>query len=536
MQEHDSHVGQVLDGRYRVERLLGKGGMGAVYEGKHVIVGKRVAIKTLHPEFAANEEVLKRFYREAQTAAAIGHKNIIDIMDVGVTPTSEPYIVMEYLEGEDLESMLKRTGPLSVEAACGILEPALLALGAAHEKGIVHRDLKPANIFLVRGKGAAPVVKLIDFGISKISGGAGNTRLTQTGLMLGTPAYMSPEQARGLGAVDHRTDIYAMGVISYQMLTGRLPFANESYNALLISVLTEEPPPLRAHRPELPADAEALVLKELSKDPALRSQTAIEMLEAFRQLAAFSERDSGMSLLGTQLERRVASGDLGSVIDPSGSSPASASRVLSQLAKATPGAWAGTAAKRGPNPALIAGIAAGVLVLGVAGFLVVRGVAGGATATTGPSSPAVPAAAPAALDEGVLVSVKGAPEGATVYFNGAPVPMNPFRVARAKTIFPLRVEAAGFEAFVTSVVPAGDLVVDVAMKPAAAPVADEAGIAPPSKSKSKKKKTHSEAAAPTPAAPTPAAGATEPSPQTPPKAEGSIKKGKKGTMVSSDFE
>jgi serine/threonine-protein kinase len=523
MAEHEDYSGRVLDGRYRVDRLLGRGGMGAVYEGRHAIVGKRVAIKMLHAEFAANEEVLKRFYREAQAAAAIGHKNIIDIMDVGVTPANEPYIVMEYLEGEDLDGMLARTGPLSLAAACGILEPTLNALFAAHGKGIVHRDLKPANIFLCCDPSGLPTVKLIDFGISKFSGTTGSTKLTQTGSLLGTPAYMSPEQARGDQAVDHRTDIYSMGVILYQMLTGALPFTGDNYNTLLIHVLTEAPRPPRELNPEIPADAEALVLKELEKDPAARSQTAIEMLEAFKGLAAYRERERGMSVLGTQLHGGVASGDLGGAVGGGGGS--SASRVLSQMAKATPGAWSGTAAKKGPRPALVGAlVAAALLALAAVVFFLLKGTDAPVVPVALPAAPvAAPAPAPAvpppaepALSPVVSIHVVGAPEGAEILFDGAAVPMNPFSVEPKAALVKLEVRAPGYAAFATMIAPSADREVVVSLEP------DEK----PGSKKSSKGSHAKKAEAGTATAPTPKSDA----------AGAKLKEGKRGTKFGDSFE
>jgi serine/threonine-protein kinase len=506
----DTYIGQVLDGRYRVERLLGEGGMGAVYEGRHALVGKRVALKLLHAEYATSEEVLKRFYREAQAAAAIGHKNIIDIFDVGVTPNNEPYIAMEYLEGEDLEGLLEREGKISLEAACGILEPALLALEAAHSKGIVHRDLKPANIFLVRGEGGSPVVKLIDFGISKVTG-TGSTKLTQTGTLLGTPAYMSPEQARGDADLDHRADIYAMGVILYRMLTGELPFKGEHYNELLINVLTGAPRPPRELEPSLPAEVEALVLRELSKNPASRSQSARELLGELQRLAAYRERESGLSLLGTRIGSGVAGGDLGEARGGKGSQ-SSASRVLSQMAR-TPGLWAGTKAKPKSRMLLGGGIAAGVVVAtGVAVYLALtpgdptltpalsRGERGNGNAAS------VDGLTPAAAD-GVRITIEGAPDGARIVFDGARIPENPFRVRRTSLYVPLRVEADGFEPYTTSVMPDADKNVVVELKPSVAalePTLD-----------------------PTPAAePVPAAK----------KAAKKLGEGRRGSLVSDDFD
>ena len=216
--EEKEYEGSVLNNKYRLIRLLGKGGMGAVYLGQHIIIGKSVAVKFLHAEFAAKKEVVKRFYREAQAAAAIGHDNIIDVLDVGISDTGEPYLVMEYLEGESLAALIQRKGVLDLSCACGIMEPVLQALFAAHSKGIVHRDLKPENIFLAHRPGGVPKIKLIDFGISKVTQAGSGEKLTQTGSVMGTPAYMSPEQARGSSDLDHRADIYSTGVILYEML------------------------------------------------------------------------------------------------------------------------------------------------------------------------------------------------------------------------------------------------------------------------------------------------------------------------------
>jgi serine/threonine-protein kinase len=537
MAGHDAHVGQVLDGRYRVERLLGEGGMGAVYEGRHVLVGKRVAIKMLHAEYATSEEVLKRFYREAQSAAAIGHKNIIDIFDVGVTPGNEPYIAMEYLEGEDLESLLEREGRVTVEAACGILEPALLALEAAHAKGIVHRDLKPANIFLLRGEGGAPVVKLIDFGISKVTG-TGSTKLTQTGSLLGTPAYMSPEQARGDADLDHRTDLYAMGVILYQMLTGQLPFRGAHYNELLINVLTTDPTPLRELESSIPAEVEALVLRELNKDPARRSADAKALLADLQRLAAYSERESGLSILGTRIQAGVASGDIGKTKGGSGVQ-SSASKVLSQMAR-TPGLWTGTAARPKSRGLLWGGLAAAALAIaGVAVFLALGPDPAEPALAPGPSPGAGEVLAPAAED-GVRITVQGAPENARIVYDGARIPENPFRVRRASLYVPLRVEADGFEPYVTSVVPDADRVVIAELKPAApaaepaAPQPETAEVAAQSTGSGGKKKPAAKSAEP---------AAAEPATVevTVPKKSGGggskkIEDGRKGTKFSEDFE
>ena len=434
-----------------------------MYFGNHNIIGKKVAVKFLHAEFANSEEVLKRFYREAQAAASIGHKNIIDVMDVGVSHDGEPYLVMEYLEGEDLDSMLERNGALDLATACGIIEQALLALGAAHEKGIIHRDLKPGNIFLVHQKDETPLVKLIDFGISKFTQATGQEKLTQTGSLLGTPSYMSPEQAMGSSEIDARADIYAMGVIFYQMLTNGLPFEGENYNELLVNVLTKEPRPPSEVYADFPIDAEPVVMKEISKDPADRSQSTAEFIASLKTLGAYSERQEGLTLLGTIIKANsFAGGDLGSKIS---GTEVSAIDVLAQIAqKGTPGSWVDTSnppPKSKKTMVTVLLVALAVIVIGAVGavFLVMSN--DEAPVTVAPAMP-VPEFVP--VKNGVEIHIKDLPEGAQIFFDKAPVPMNPFRVAREQTLKQIKVEAAGFEPFVTSVVPSEDQSLEVALK------------------------------------------------------------------------
>ncbi len=313
--ERDKHSGKVLDGRYELIRLIDEGGMGAVYLGRHVKLGRSTAVKFLHKELLGQTTVVKRFYREAQAASAIAHPNIIDVYDVGVADWGEPYIVMEYLEGENLDSLLKRKGPIDLPAALGVLEPALRALGAAHEKGIVHRDLKPENIFITRPPDSPPLVKLIDFGISKFVEGD-LSKLTRTGTLLGTPSFMSPEQARGKGEFDHRADLYSTGVILFLMLTGELPFTGESYNDLIITILTEPPKDPFLIAPNFPAAVDPVLQKLLSRDPADRYQSCQELIEALETLDGYEQRVEALTELTNDMpEDRFATGDLGSMIE-----------------------------------------------------------------------------------------------------------------------------------------------------------------------------------------------------------------------------
>ncbi len=473
------YSGQTLEGRYRISRLLGKGGMGSVYLGEHVVIHRPVAVKFLHTEFVGSKEVVKRFYREAQTAAAIRHKNIIDVLDVGVSDKGEPYLVMEYLEGESLFSMLERTGPVDLAAACGIMEPTLTALAVAHEKGIVHRDLKPDNIFLVPHEGAPPEIKLIDFGISKFTQSDNQTKLTRVGSLLGTPAYMSPEQARGELDVDHRTDLYAMGVIFYEMLTGELPFKGRNYNEILIKTSTEAPRPPREVYPEFPMEAEGVLMRSLSKEPDKRYQSTAEMLDALGSLKGFEQRQEMLTQFASGITKRsYAAGDLGDAVSDAGLDSDVAKEVLSEVVReATPGGWTRTTGspKGGKQRRNL-----GLVGLALASLVVVGGIVVFAlnmlstednpavvplTATPPVSSTAEDGSTVSSEDQGVLINVEGAPEGARIFYDNSEVPKNPFRVKKGQIVIPLRVEAKGYEPSRLSLIPSKDQVLEVALKP-----------------------------------------------------------------------
>ncbi len=279
------HVGRALVGRtiadrYRIVGLLGEGGMGAVYVADHLRIGRKVAIKRLHPELAADEKAVQRFQREARAAGATGHEHIVEILDLGYTEDGAPFLVMEYLRGLSLAQTLKKEERLPPARACRIVGQLLAALAAVHENGIVHRDLKPDNIFLTRQGNDTDWVKVLDFGISKMKHEDDGLDLTRTGVMMGTPYYMSPEQARGSKAIDHRADIYAAGVILHECLTGAVPFAGDNYHALLQQILRGDPPPPSATVPGIPRELDDVVVKALSKEPERRFATATAMLEA----------------------------------------------------------------------------------------------------------------------------------------------------------------------------------------------------------------------------------------------------------------
>jgi eukaryotic-like serine/threonine-protein kinase len=258
-------VGSVLEGVYRIDGLLGEGGMGAVYSATHLRLDKRVAVKVMASELGTATEALARFHREALVTSGLGHPNIVQVFDFSTTPTGEPFLVMEFLDGEDLDRRLHRVRRLAPDATWHIVKQVGAALLATHKKGIVHRDLKPANVYLVEAAGAADFVKVLDFGISKVR--SATTKLTRTASIMGTPGYMSPEQARGrVEDIDERTDQWALACIAWECLAGEPPFQGESPLATLFQVVNEPPPPLLPKVPGLAPQVEAVLLRALAKN------------------------------------------------------------------------------------------------------------------------------------------------------------------------------------------------------------------------------------------------------------------------------
>ncbi|MDB4957498.1 MAG: Protein kinase [Myxococcales bacterium] len=282
----------MLDDKYRIERLLAVGGMGAVYVGTHVKLRKRVAIKILNPQLSS-PLMIERFHREAITASQIGHEGIAQVTDIGTSSQGEPFLVMEYLEGESLASRLRTSGAMQIEVACELGCAILSPLGAAHAAGIVHRDLKPDNVFLVR-QSRGEMVKLLDFGISRTTGLDTEFRLTTTGLILGTPYYMSPEQARGDSEVGPATDLYAFGVILYEMLIGHVPIQAENYNQLMYRVMTGDFVRPIEKRPNLPPALDELILRTMSRAPADRPASAAELEQALTAFCGPTFRDHAL--------------------------------------------------------------------------------------------------------------------------------------------------------------------------------------------------------------------------------------------------
>jgi serine/threonine-protein kinase len=269
-------IGQMLDTKYRIVRVIGVGGMGTVYEGEHTLIRRRVAIKVLAGDSAHTPDIIRRFEREAQAAGHIGSDHILEVLDLGTTADGHRYMVMEYLEGRTLAAHLERVGRMTPAQIAPLSRQILAGLAAAHDARIVHRDLKPSNVFILREKaGLRDFVKIIDFGISKFEEPAIASRLTQSGAVLGTPFYMSPEQARGQ-AVDARSDLHAVGVILFEAVTGRAPFDGKNFNELMFQIGSGDRPRPRAFLPDLDPRFAAIIEKAMKLRPQERYQTAPE--------------------------------------------------------------------------------------------------------------------------------------------------------------------------------------------------------------------------------------------------------------------
>jgi eukaryotic-like serine/threonine-protein kinase len=421
-------VGTVLDGRYSILREIGRGGMGVVYEAEHVELGKRVAVKVLLDKYQDDDEAVVRFKREALAASRIGSPHIIDVQHIGAAPDGRPYVAMELLEGESLAAIMKQTGPMEAWRALHIIRQVLRATGAAHAKGIVHRDLKPDNIFIVNRDDQQDFIKLLDFGISKFletTDYSIKTKLTTTGAVMGTPLYMAPEQAMG-APVAPGVDIYACGVILYEMLAGRPPFNDGNYNMIVAKLLTAPPPRLDDLRKKLPKPLVAAVHKSLEKDPAARFATA----EAFAQALPQQERISQLELATTLPPERGARMS----IPP----PIAMAVTTVRLRDRTALKWtAGIMA-------LLAGAAIGAAVIVRSGSTT--------TATTTPTptptptpviKPPAPAPAPPPAPTGTL-EIKTIPTNASVRIDDGEAGTTPLEVTVAPGRHRLHLELAGF--------------------------------------------------------------------------------------------
>jgi eukaryotic-like serine/threonine-protein kinase len=283
-------------GNYRITAKLGEGGMGAVYLGEHPLIGKRVAVKVLLEELSSKEDIVQRFFNEAKAVNDIGHPNIVDIVDFGraADDSGKPvvYFIMEYLDGEALSTRMRRVG-LTFPETLHVIAQCCSALAASHRKGIVHRDLKPDNIYLVNRGADRNFAKLLDFGIAKLTGDGGNSHKTRTGLVIGTPWYMSPEQCEGKGLIDHRSDVYSLGVVMYELITGRVPFPGEGFGEVLIAQMTQLARPPSHLNPQITPELEQIVMRALEKDKAARYQSMDEFMKAIELQGGYAPSPSG---------------------------------------------------------------------------------------------------------------------------------------------------------------------------------------------------------------------------------------------------
>ena len=281
----DPLLGQTLAGKYRVEQLIKRGGMGAVYRGKHVLMDKTVAIKVLRPALAVDDEVVARFSREAKAASRISHPHAVSVTDFGEAENGVVFLVMEYLDGRTLKEIIRADGPMKLDRVVEIVRQVTGALDAAHQQGVVHRDLKSDNIMLVRHDGE-DWAKVLDFGIAKIaSASVIDHDITAPNLVVGTPQYMSPEQCSQTQPLDARSDVYSLGVIVYEMLAGRVPFTGESATIIMMKQVQDPPPSVLATRPDLPRAVDNVISRALAKHPADRFQTAGELFAALSSAA-----------------------------------------------------------------------------------------------------------------------------------------------------------------------------------------------------------------------------------------------------------
>ncbi|HVZ72318.1 MAG TPA: serine/threonine-protein kinase [Polyangia bacterium] len=458
-------------GNYKLVRQLGAGGMGVVYAAEHELMGKKAAVKLLLPELSANQEIVGRFFNEAKAATRIQHPGIVDVYDFGYHASGHAYIVMEFLQGEALTSLLKKGLPFARVIDIGWQLSS--ALGAAHKRGIVHRDVKPDNIFVVPDP-ATPTgdrVKVLDFGIAKLSSDDNTSMKTRTGTVMGTPVYMSPEQCRGSGEIDHRSDIYAMGCIMYEMACGQPPFVRNGFGELITAHIIEEPDALSTKNPSVPPAYEAIVMKCLEKDPAARFQHTSEIEAALSSVnpdSANVTRIPGLGRAGVSTGRSNRSNR---------SLPNNTSRAAEayQVTKTTvAGEVDELAAPAGGSKKKI-GIAVGavVVVAGVAIALL------GGGKKEAPAAPAAAAPAPAKAPEleTVKLEVTSTPSGASVVRaeDGAFLGRTPFHVSMAKSAkdasFVIRHEGYEDQRVALPLVEDGksDVTLTAVAKPAAAP-------------------------------------------------------------------
>ena len=503
-------------GNYRVTRQIGGGGMGAVFLGEHPRIGKKVAIKTLHAELSSKEDMVARFFTEAKAVNDIGHPNIVDIIDFGTLDGDDgqpvSYFIMEFLEGDGLNERLKKTG-LSTDEAIHILKQCASALGASHRKHVVHRDLKPDNIYLVRRGDDPNYVKLLDFGIAKLTGddARGAQHQTRAGLVMGTPSYMSPEQCEGKGQIDWRSDMYSLGCLYFEMLTGRVPFVGEGFVDVLIAHMAKDVPLPSSVRADVPASLEAIVMHMLEKDRERRFQSMDELLVALNDPQAHlmawgspSHRtavDMRAPSPSPSIVRGAGGGDVPAEIAAIQRVTSSGDAVRPTTLSGATGQLAleGSAALARSRTGLYAGLSAAALVAAVVIAFVARGssapVVPSTEPSTRPSTKIESHAAPAAQKSGeapaptpvltpapapapvvptmVKITIDSTPRGAQVFNTSEDqrVGVTPYVIEakRGSPDFDVILKLPGFADVIRTLSSAGDNTVNVALEPVVAP-------------------------------------------------------------------
>ncbi len=443
--------GTLIDDKYRIIRRVASGGMGAVYEVMHERIRRKLAMKFILPELAASKEVIQRFEIEARAASAIGHENIVEVTDMGTTSDGLPFLVMEYLEGRDLAALMDEQG-LDQVRTVHIISQVLAALDAAHNRKIIHRDLKPENIFLIERGGDPDFVKLLDFGISKFAGGEeAKLHLTSTGLILGTPYYMSPEQARGDRDLDQRSDLFSIGVILYQLLTGRRPFAADNLNKLLYQITSGKVTPPREFNPDITESLERVVQKALAHEVKHRFSSAPEFRAALVGDMQLTTREMPPARVST--DQLNVAGAFGPTL------VSGAETDVNPAAKGTPLAWTGDGTQRRSSSSrglLWAGIAGLVVLVAVVTVLVTRNL-GRQSSGASTSAPAAASTPPAPMQaatatpqvmriraETIRLNLRVDPAESRVSLDGKVVTTMPIVLPRSVSNHMVRVEADGY--------------------------------------------------------------------------------------------